>query len=465
MAKTGRNAPCPCGSGKKFKKCCMMKKQTESLTRSMIHRKADELLQSTMAYFEENFDKELIADAWGEFYGLDGDFEGNPYTDMFFRWFLFYWLLDEDFDILKETIYPSPETIGARFLKENKDKMDSLSIRVLEATLSDPLSFWQVIAVEPDKGLLLKDLILGRERFVEELSGSQQLKKWDILLANMQELDGIFVLNITGPYMLPSSIIETIKEEFYIDSEENAINQLFDLDLDLIDFYQEIIEEMFTASEPEFRNMDGKELIFTKSTYVIEATKRQEIIDSIMAIEDVFENVGLDSSNNESFLWVGVPENISQMKKVIKGHVKIAPDRLVTECNSSERDNQLRRLLQELLGDSIRHQKTESNPIETMNSSEMSGNGKGEPLNLDELPDDVRDQLIENLESMYMKWADQPIPVLNNLTPREAVKNPEGKTQVINLVNDWENKTAHMGDKQFDFNFNKLREDLGLPLE
>lgn len=24
MAKTGRNAPCPCGSGKKYKKCCLL---------------------------------------------------------------------------------------------------------------------------------------------------------------------------------------------------------------------------------------------------------------------------------------------------------------------------------------------------------------------------------------------------------------------------------------------------------
>lgn len=26
MAKTGRNEPCPCGSGKKYKKCCVSKK-------------------------------------------------------------------------------------------------------------------------------------------------------------------------------------------------------------------------------------------------------------------------------------------------------------------------------------------------------------------------------------------------------------------------------------------------------
>ncbi len=27
MAKTGRNAPCPCGSGKKYKKCCLSLKE------------------------------------------------------------------------------------------------------------------------------------------------------------------------------------------------------------------------------------------------------------------------------------------------------------------------------------------------------------------------------------------------------------------------------------------------------
>ncbi|MGC9519216.1 MAG: SEC-C metal-binding domain-containing protein [Desulfuromonadaceae bacterium] len=29
MAATGRNEPCPCGSGKKYKKCCLDKDQME----------------------------------------------------------------------------------------------------------------------------------------------------------------------------------------------------------------------------------------------------------------------------------------------------------------------------------------------------------------------------------------------------------------------------------------------------
>jgi hypothetical protein len=31
MAKISRNAPCPCGSGKKYKKCCLLRKESEAL--------------------------------------------------------------------------------------------------------------------------------------------------------------------------------------------------------------------------------------------------------------------------------------------------------------------------------------------------------------------------------------------------------------------------------------------------
>ena len=32
MAKVGRNAPCPCGSGKKYKKCCLLRKDGKTQT-------------------------------------------------------------------------------------------------------------------------------------------------------------------------------------------------------------------------------------------------------------------------------------------------------------------------------------------------------------------------------------------------------------------------------------------------
>ena len=36
MEKVGRNDPCPCGSGKKFKKCCEAKVQKKSLGSAQV---------------------------------------------------------------------------------------------------------------------------------------------------------------------------------------------------------------------------------------------------------------------------------------------------------------------------------------------------------------------------------------------------------------------------------------------
>ncbi|HUD01261.1 MAG TPA: SEC-C metal-binding domain-containing protein [Rhabdochlamydiaceae bacterium] len=36
MEKVGRNDPCPCGSGKKFKKCCESKTQKKSIGSAQI---------------------------------------------------------------------------------------------------------------------------------------------------------------------------------------------------------------------------------------------------------------------------------------------------------------------------------------------------------------------------------------------------------------------------------------------
>ena len=34
MSKVGRNAPCPCGSGKKYKKCCLSKDEAAQLEKA-----------------------------------------------------------------------------------------------------------------------------------------------------------------------------------------------------------------------------------------------------------------------------------------------------------------------------------------------------------------------------------------------------------------------------------------------
>lgn len=50
MAKISRNAPCPCGSGKKYKKCCLLRKEADAVERRKIMKQN---LEKSMAEVDD----------------------------------------------------------------------------------------------------------------------------------------------------------------------------------------------------------------------------------------------------------------------------------------------------------------------------------------------------------------------------------------------------------------------------
>jgi hypothetical protein len=49
MVKTGRNAPCPCGSGKKYKHCCIAKEGTSQAPAKPVKEEVVAELHAIMA--------------------------------------------------------------------------------------------------------------------------------------------------------------------------------------------------------------------------------------------------------------------------------------------------------------------------------------------------------------------------------------------------------------------------------
>ena len=62
MAKAGRNDPCPCGSGKKYKKCCLMKDEAEA--RAQLHAARNKVEPAAgLSMVDDDFDDDVIMDA------------------------------------------------------------------------------------------------------------------------------------------------------------------------------------------------------------------------------------------------------------------------------------------------------------------------------------------------------------------------------------------------------------------
>ena len=64
MAKIGRNDPCPCGSGKKYKKCCMASDEAAALAARPAQPAAPPARQPSLAnYFQEHDELDELTEA------------------------------------------------------------------------------------------------------------------------------------------------------------------------------------------------------------------------------------------------------------------------------------------------------------------------------------------------------------------------------------------------------------------
>ena len=81
MAKIGRNAPCPCGSGKKYKKCCLRKDEEEQRQKTISEYQVNEENFDDLEEDEDEVDWREAEDAWSS----DGKSEGAGSDDFEFK--------------------------------------------------------------------------------------------------------------------------------------------------------------------------------------------------------------------------------------------------------------------------------------------------------------------------------------------------------------------------------------------
>jgi len=103
--KVGRNDSCPCGSGKKYKKCCLDKDQTENVSPSIrrersLREPVDTLRRKIVKFMErEEFRQYVIPAAKLYWRTLEEDLEPEPINETevlsFNEWFIHDYILPD----------------------------------------------------------------------------------------------------------------------------------------------------------------------------------------------------------------------------------------------------------------------------------------------------------------------------------------------------------------------------------
>ena len=450
----GRNDPCPCGSGRKYKKCCLARDEAAgrvsaaadavSLERADLRQVALDAL--TAHSIEQRFSKQARPVA--EAFSLDRPMpEGVSEADVHLK-FYFHWHLD--------AALASGRTIAETFLESAAGRSLPTRQRALLERLSKArLRLYQVEDVRRDEGLRLLDLRSGESPWVRERSGTHELERWDVLAARVvAEEDGVLVLE-GGAYLFPpnatSSLLDRLrKEERKLRRRDAAVD-----DDALFRRFAPIVHSLWLARaapqpKPHFVTAEGDPLVFGKCLF--------DVLDEPALRAALDGNGEIVADPDGGYLWV--EDSRGGFTRTLGG-LTLERGRLTLDVTSRERADRGRALLEKTAGAAIRHRATRYESVVSAMKAQASGPAMRpeEPI----LPAEAARVMAKFKERHYRGWLDVPLPALGGRTPRHAARLKTVRPRLIDLLKEFENQEARTATSESPaYDFGWMWRDLGL---
>jgi hypothetical protein len=457
--KVGRNDPCPCGSGRKYKKCHLAADEAAREPERAAAREHD---------LDGELSRELCAYATARF-----GFEWRCFTEDFVDpeetlqlavpWSIYHYRVEGQ--TVLEWYLAEP---GLRLSRSERDW--------LAAQQAAWLSVWEVIGVEPGETLTLRDLLSHEERCVREKSGSQTVVMRDVLLGRVVDHEGVALLCGAHPRPLPPmAAAEVVRRARGRLRRKRAVpvDRLRDERIGryLIERWEEVVDDLDlqAAIPPEMHNTDGDTLLLTTDHFAFDRDARDEVERRLAGMEGVEVEEGEqadqadgDSAAEDAVFVFSVQGNRmhASWDNTLIGRACLSAAGLRLETNSRERADALRARVEAACDGLLRHRAREhSDPLSPPVRDAARAAARDAPP--EPLPPEAR-QLMRDLQRRhYVEWLDLALPALDGQSPREAVRTAQGRDDVDVLLKDMENlEQRNEGPDAFDFT--ELRRELGL---
>lgn len=440
--RTGRNEPCPCGSGRKYKKCCLAKDEAGSRGEDVRWMLAHFALESTP--------REQLEAAWHEFRDTDeplDDFLKKPYerTGSFLDW-------------LTKGHRIDGRTALERFEDSQGDELSDDERRELEEVKAMRYGLFEVQEVRPGQGVVLLDLFDGASCFARDISASRQAVQWDLLTAWVAPKDGHVELWGRALMFRPQDKAE-LKAELRSAYErrrwaepELSWQGFLNAALPLL----ERLQTRLTAESRRFFTPEGDPLAACAVDYAVEDFS--SALKGLRRCEELRESSSLMGADDRlaevKFDWLGClpraerprPAGLSITtelrsedggeRSLCLGDVLLTRTALKLQCLSVRRMEGAKALVEKAVKPRPRLLREEHRPADVLDAHDGGG-----PSRRSRKMTKVASAALQAVAALDYaeQWLREPVPALEGRTPLDAAKDPEGRALLVELLKIFEN--------------------------
>ncbi len=478
MNMIGRNDPCPCGSGKKYKNCHGgVAKEPAGDSYDRIRQLDGEITEKITTYIARQYGGEGMQRALDE-YGSDDEAVRDPMTaqgDSFIRWISLSWRPD------------GVHTAAENFITSRRWTIGDDAVRLIEATLASCYSYYQVRSVEPGYGATMHDIFRKQDVFVRERSATSTMRPGLIMYARIVAMDGLHFFMGTGPCVItPQYLIRlvtlrsdlesaahaadgAITTETLRENEDQMREEYFKIEDELLHPMRTLVNRdnepyllhtltySVSSADDAFQAMKGLQQDYTKES-------DEELLNGAVRNEDgTLAEITLDWIKDATTVQ-GVGENI------VTASIKINGTVMTIEVNSEARAKRIQDEVRTRLGGKATLRNidiaTDEELAERPRSpeSEKDREAREEEERILRASPEVQAKIKAMMDEHWKRWLDTSIPALRGLTPHQAVKDPAGRELIESLLLEIETRNTTQADPLLRVDVVRLRRELGLPL-
>lgn len=370
MAKIGRNDKCPCGSGKKYKNCCMLKDEKQKLYDNEMGQyiKAEtRMAEIIMSYIRSQENIEDFNKAIAEFFG--GELSEIDITESEFGIFMSWYIKN----------YNKGNCLLNKMLRNIKKTIPNDVMALLRSLQKSGLYLYKVIEAK-DKKAVFENLHTGLKVEVVDEVLERNVNVGDIIYSRFYQVGNKSRI-FGGSMFVDSDMLDEIMND--INSAWEASKKQEDFEEFLQTYSLEIIKKLSKGNIEDkiIYNESGELLQYAVTVYKINEKEKCRTI-----LEGLFNKL-----EENTYKWT---ENLNN-KEIMMAEISIDGDELSIETDSFERKEKIQSIIEENLKDLVTFKEEEYSTLYELNKELVNNNSK------EQNGDKVERMLFDNMKMEY----------------------------------------------------------------